>query len=300
MLLPEQAMLGDVQVHGAAPHNGYRLEAVDVERTVRSNSQPRPQGHGALVRTHWYGGALIGLKGFVEADGLEADSQLQERWSDLLRTSRLQRATALAALLGSAPVVFQFIPRGETSWWQYECLEESAPQDSGGRAPWLAWEATYLASRPWAETVEIAERSYDPTVAGSGSGLAFPVEWPLEWTSGAPGDDLLQVENEGNTWAYPQLVITGPAVNPVLTNETTGETIVMMGTTVLAGEELRLDTFTRRVLAPGDVERPDLIDTSQTTWWALAPGINLIRLGGSGFATGQTQLSVLYRHARFF
>lgn len=290
MILPTAATLNGLPIHGTDAE-GLRLEQVTVERQTRAVQSSRPMRHGILDRSRFYGGAQVGLRGWVFDTGNVADAAMQDAWSAFLGASRMV----------DDPIVFAFQPRGEEPWWRYEVVESDAPTDSAGVAGWAAWEGAWTSSRPWAESTDEVAATYHPTMGGGGTGLVWPITWPIDWSGGSGDDasDLLQAVNEGNTITYPQFTITGPVTNPTVRNETAERTVHIVGVTLAAGDTLTVDTFTRRLTLIDASERPDLIDSAQTRWWGLQPGSNLIRLDGAGM-TEDTELRVTYRHARYF
>jgi hypothetical protein len=134
---------------------------------------------------------------------------------------------------------------------------------------------------------------FDPTLAG-GSGLTFPLAFELGF-----GDDVspFSVINEGNISTPAVFTVEGPATNFSILNDTTGERIVTTADLEL-GESLVIDTSSRTAKLNGETDRADLIDSSQTTWFELVKGTNVLRLNGSGFSEGETSLNVNFRDAR--
>lgn len=83
-----------------------------------------------------------------------------------------------------------------------------------------------------------------------------------------------QAVNAGDIDAWPVFVITGPVDNPVITNETTGQTFLVIGT-VLAGETLTIDSRSG-VVTPSSyrlVGRPwQLVRGNNTVRWRASSG----------------------------
>ena len=121
----------------------------------------------------------------------------------------------------------------------------------------------------------------------------FDPSFPLTFGESSP----FTVSNGGNTDTLPTFTVSGPMTSGAITNETTGDSIELTGA-LLTGETLVIECDTRRVLLNGETDRPDLIDVASSTWIRLVPGLNRLRLSGSGFETGETELSVTFREAR--
>lgn len=102
------------------------------------------------------------------------------------------------------------------------------------------------------------------------------------------------VTNDGDVKAWPRWVITGPGVDPVLINSTTGERLAITAT-LAAGETITIDT------APGvkTVKGPTGASIfgslgAGSVLWALAQGANVLSLQFSG-ANGSSSVELRYR-----
>jgi len=114
----------------------------------------------------------------------------------------------------------------------------------------------------------------------------------------ASGDAQLSVENEGTIASPPVFTITGPVTNPIIDNDTTGQSIYTQETALSAGQTLTIDVANRSVVLDGTTGRPDLINVALTNWFSIRPGVNQLRLRGSDMASTQTNLAVTFRNAR--
>jgi hypothetical protein len=85
--------------------------------------------------------------------------------------------------------------------------------------------------------------------------------------SGSPGGELI-ANNTGNLQAYPIFTVRGPAVNPVITNATTGQSFQILAT-LTAGTTVTIDSRSGTI-TPGSVR-------ISGAPFALAPGLNTIR-----------------------
>jgi hypothetical protein len=137
--------------------------------------------------------------------------------------------------------------------------------------------------------------SYEPADAGSGRGVHFPLVFPLEFFGQSSAE--LVVTNAGYSPTPPVHLLTGPALNPILANETTEESLFTKDLDLAAGQTLEIDVRNRRVLVDGTL-RPDLIDASRSVWWELAAGENHLRVRGGNFVDAQTVYTVNFRDAR--
>ena len=115
--------------------------------------------------------------------------------------------------------------------------------------------------------------------------------WVDAWQQECCGDPFAI----GDAVTWPQLTLHGPITDPIISNITTGQSIVLNGE-LEAGQTLVIDPRRRTVLLDGDPaeSRYHWSDGAATTWWALIPGSNHLGLLGTGTDT-TTRLGVLWR-----
>lgn len=97
------------------------------------------------------------------------------------------------------------------------------------------------------------------------------------------GSGTFNVENLGNYQVWPTFVVTGPGATVTLTNNVTGDDVVLAG---LSGAAT-VDFKARSVNVGGTDEYGSVQPSPQ--WWQLQPGVNSIT------ATGATSVTVQYR-----
>lgn len=278
----ESAYIDNLQVQGAAPYGvtGFQIGSP----APRAVTDLRPNDHGATDATRYYGPRTIELTGNIVAASPEA------LWA---------AADALKAVLSlGAWRVLRFRRRG-LSYFERCLVRVDSAVDMPlilGTDRYLAYGVSLFAPDPRFYSDTLSQGSYDPTGSAEG-GLKFPLDFPLNF-NGAVGQAQLEVVNEGTISTPPTIVVTGPVLNPIIDNDTTGQSIYTRECGLSAGVTLELDTAVRSVLLGGTTSRPDLIDVSLTDWWYLAPGQNLLRLRGSGMSAGVTELAVTFRSAR--
>jgi hypothetical protein len=276
------AYLDDLQIHGGTDYgiSGFQMGSP----APRAVTDLRPSEHGATDDTRYYGPRTFDVVGRVLA------ASVGDLWP-------LVDALKGALVLGSWHVL-RF--RREGLSYDERCLVRvDSPVDMPlvlGSTRMLQYGVTLFAADPRLYTDTESAGAYDPTDAGTG-GLAFPLDFELDFDV-ADGSAQLQAVNEGTIGTPPAYVITGPVTNPIIDNDTTGESIYTQECALSAGETLEIDVATRTVTLGGTTERPDLIDVSLTTWGYLAPGTNLLRLRGSDMSVGSTELAVTFRSAR--
>lgn len=275
------AYLDDLQIHGSS---AYGLQSMTLGAPApRAVTDVKPNDHGAVDATNYYGPRNIELQGVVQTTDF---SSLWDAVDEL--KGKLS--------LGSYHT-FKFTRQGRSFDEQVSARVDS-PVDiliSAMPTPFLQWGVSLFCPDPRLYAVTESSGSYDPTISGT-AGLDFPLDFPLDFGA---SDTLgrLTVTNEGNMDSPPVFVITGPVTNPIIDNDSTGESIYTQSCGLTSSDSLTIDVANKTVVLNG-TNRPDLIDASLTTWFNLQPGTNQLRLRGTGMSTGSTLLAVTFRSAR--
>ena len=279
----ESATIDGLEIHGGA--NGVGLTSFDLgSPSPRVVTEALPFRHGSSDATAYYGGRVVLIEGLVRADTLPA------MWGLL---DDVKQAMSLGAL---RPLVFR--REGQSESERLLVRPDGpvlAPVTTGMRGPMIRWSAQLFAPDPRMYSDTVSTGAYDPTDTGDG-GLLFDLDFELAF--GASGAAALTVTNEGTIGTPAVFTITGPVVNPIIDNDTTGQSIHTTGLDLAAGSTVVLDTGARTLRLGGTTLRPDLIDSQLTTWFELAPGTNQLRMRGSGMSATETELAVAYRSAR--
>jgi Siphovirus-type tail component, C-terminal domain len=275
--------LDDFYIHGGS--NGVALTTFDLgSPSPRSIIDTRPGQHGATDATRYYGPRLIALGGRVVAS---TAASLWSNFDDL-------KGALVAGSTHTLKIVRDGTGIAERCQVRVDGALES-PVVAGTVGPIMRFGVTLLAPDPRWYSDTLSQGSYDPTDSGTG-GLTFDLDFELTFnvSSGA----TLTTDNQGTISTPPYFTVTGPVVNPKITNETTGESIYTTGLALSTGATVEIDVANRRCLLGGTTSRPDLIDSSLTEWFELQPGINQLRMTGSGMSASATNLAVSYRSAR--
>jgi hypothetical protein len=109
----------------------------------------------------------------------------------------------------------------------------------------------------------------DESTAAVTPGVSFPIAFSMGFGGGTPGTQTT-VTNSGTVPAEWTAVINGPVVDPVITNQTTGETMTF-DITIADGDSLTVDTDNRTVKLNGTTNRYSTFD-SASTWFTLPVG----------------------------
>lgn len=121
-----------------------------------------------------------------------------------------------------------------------------------------------------------------------GGGYTTPYSLPVTWT---PGQTPAQVENTGDIYIYPQLVLNGAYTNPRITNVTTGA-FIELNVTTAPGQEIIIDMKKRTITLDGGSVAAYRTDDS--SWWFLQPGVNVILLNSDSGSDEETGI-IRYR-----
>lgn len=115
------------------------------------------------------------------------------------------------------------------------------------------------------------EQSANVTRVAEG-GYVTPYILPVIWEAG--GAPTI-VTNSGDGNYYPVITLNDEALNPIITNQATGESFGL-NLSMLDGDEVIIDMYNRTVTLNGS----DILGnkTDDSIWWALLPGDNPILL----------------------
>lgn len=136
---------------------------------------------------------------------------------------------------------------------------------------------------------------YDPaatvqTFTASAATAFFPI-MPLRLSSSNIGSGF-SIFNNGDIDAYPVFTITGPGMNPTLTNTTTGKTVAAT-IALTAGQVLTIDTQAKTVTREDGSNQFSTLSFASALW-TLVAGQNAITLAMSGTGSG-SQIQVSYK-----
>ena len=95
--------------------------------------------------------------------------------------------------------------------------------------------------------------------------------------------------NCGNTPATPTISIAGPAINPVVTNDTSGEKL-SLNLTLVAGDVITIDCFKRTVIQGASTNRMASVVTG-SKFWSLAPGATALRFSADAYDVGTATIT---------
>lgn len=150
-------------------------------------------------------------------------------------------------------------------------------------APDPRWYSSTLHSQGITYNSSASGRGYNSPASGRSYDYGY---------GGGGQSNAVTITNAGTFNTLPSVRITGPAVNPYIFNETTGETLYLTYS-LPSGEYLDINFKNRTVLLNGTASR---YYAKSGEWFELVPGANQIRFGLS--TTDWTpQVSMTWRDA---
>jgi hypothetical protein len=137
----------------------------------------------------------------------------------------------------------------------------------------------------------LAGRTYNRVYTATATNPSNPNATGMSFGGGAGAPNL--ITNDGWTTTYPVITITGPAINPKVTNVTAGA-FLLIDQTLGTGDTLILNTDYRTVTLNG-INRRAILNNS-STWFAAPPGTSYYTFLATG-TDGNTSCVVSWRNA---
>ena len=146
--------------------------------------------------------------------------------------------------------------------------------------------------------------SADPTgELGDRVGMTFPFRPPLAFDAAGYPDikaSVVSVVNDGTATTYPVVMLDYASAFAytyvLLQNLTTGE-YLKFNSGLVGPTSLRIDFSERTITGPAAANRYGVIDTVESTWWGLVPGVNRLAVRLVSTTFGYPTFSVNYRDA---
>lgn len=262
------------------PSTGWHRTSVDIGfPAVRAVSGARPDADGEDDTTAHHGAAAVTLAArLVDAAG---------------RTHRQMIDELRAFCHPTARPWLVYTEAGEQRQVRLRADAQAAPLLTvTHRDVQVSWRAPDGVSESLAEEIGVAF-AVPTDEGGFGFDLAFDLSFPA---SSAVGSTT--VTNRGNTDVRPVLRLYGPATDPRVENQTTGERLLFTGLTIAAGDWLEIDCREATIRLNGLVEqsRYSRLDFAASQFLRLIPGPNTVRYYPVVFADG-ARIEVRYHSA---
>jgi hypothetical protein len=101
------------------------------------------------------------------------------------------------------------------------------------------------------------------------------------------------VSNSGWVTTYPTITITGPIIDPVVSNATTGDALYLTGN-YAAPDTIEIDLYNKLITVNGLAAR-NILNTG--TWFGAEPGNNTFTFTGTGTLVGATSATITWQAA---
>ncbi len=129
-------------------------------------------------------------------------------------------------------------------------------------------------------------RTYNRVYTAAATPNAYPNETGMSYGGGSAATNA--ISNIGWTTTYPIFTITGPCINPKVTNTLNGN-YLLVNTTMISSDTLVINTDLRTVTL-NNVNRRALLNNS-STWFAAPPGTSYYTFDAQGTGAGTTCLT---------
>ena len=136
-----------------------------------------------------------------------------------------------------------------------------------------------------------AGRTYNRVYTATQTPNANPFQTGMSYGGGSTAANIIQ--NDGWTTTYPLITITGPCINPKVT-DVTGSAFLLVDSAIGTEDTLVLNTDLRTVTLNG-VNRRALLNNS-STWFAAPPGTSYYTFTATA-TDGNTSCVVTWRNA---
>lgn len=110
------------------------------------------------------------------------------------------------------------------------------------------------------------QKSVTLGVAGMAYGFDIPMPMPFNINTNIQNGQGI-CENDGTESAFPTITLYGPAPNPRIINESTGQ-YIKVPLTLNAGQYVTIDTLNCLIMLNGTSQ---IVEDPATSWWSLAP-----------------------------
>lgn len=122
-----------------------------------------------------------------------------------------------------------------------------------------------------------------------GGGFVLPAILPIAFEAGTGGTVI--ITNAGDSKALPIITLSGTLTNPRISNLTTGKSLALSHT-IASGESIVINMRQHTIVQGGVTNRIDK-KTSDSAWFWLAPGPNILQLTTSASGENGTAYVVI-------
>lgn len=232
---------------------------------IRSSYIPNPGEHGEVVLESFYGGRTVVITGRIEAGNLGK-----------LRDMQQALRTAFVHVWHEHPLIFH---TGQAENTVFIDCKKSAP---------IAMREAHRDFRPW--------RDFQVTLRASNPRVLSYMEELNQATLDTPDPDgsvFMGVLNRGNFGAQPRIRLGGTLTDPVVSNDTNGQSISLTGT-IADGDYVEIDVARKTIVDQTGANQFSLLSVG-SDWMELEPGYNDISIVAASSADSP-YLYMWHRH----
>lgn len=246
---------------------------------IRTSTQNRAGGNGAILSNQLYGGRAFTLEGFIYKPTFSEFFAIRDA---LINECRIEKDEDGFLILKTL-----YITRADGKEFQIECVlrDFTIGAEKYGYVP---LQLQFFA--PEASVDSLAEYTVQLLAQISG-GVIIPVIIPAVFDESAGGSTT--INNLGSMEAFPIVTFSGQLTAPILTNVTTGK-YMALGQNMVTGDIIIVDMKDQTILKNGTNALDSRILGSE--WLGLIAGNNLLQLTTSDSAD-DGQVSITYRDA---
>ena len=262
------------------PNDSIRVADFEVTMSVRGVSEDHATADGALDTTAWLSAAAVTIDLAAVDIGGPVATTLDQMTALLLPFARPYLVVTDTEWASPRQLQIRF----DSHTHPYEQSNYRAVQ-LAFKAPRAVWEDTTIQQVTLAadllDTTGFVFTDTNGATATDTAGFTFN-------PSTSAGSSIVTVA--GNARPAWRARLYGPAAGPVLTNDTTGQSLVFTESLLLGpGDYLELDSVNRTavLLSQPDASRLQFMDFSQSVWITFDPGVNRVRYhAASGTGAG--------------
>lgn len=259
-----------------------------ISSKIRGDTYDRPEADGGVEPENQY----LGPKMMV-AEGEVWGASVAAAW----QAFRVLEAVMVDAV--QTQTLLKWRAAGDTiDLQQLVRLVDAQPPilDSDEQGPFLRYQKTFRADDPNAYSQ--VSQSVVASAPTAGAGMPFAIIFPLVFGTATGG--TVTALNNGNARSWPTITITGPIVNPVVGNQTTGRYLYFDSLSLAAGESLIITTAPNlRAATVGGVSKLGALRFADSIWPSMTRAVTetwqFYALGGG--TTGATTMTVAWRDA---
>lgn len=274
---------GNVTLHSTAAGSNAvvtRAEGLQGTPPIRNIVTPRSQASGAFLRTKYTDERTITLEGEVLGSTIEAAFDN----FDALATAMYDSITTERTLKWRRDSNGQLMQAGVR-------LSELQPLVLTDGSPWIKYQATFKAPDP---------RVYDQTqttatgavLAAAAGGKTYTYTYRRGYSPSSGGS--VSYNNNGSVPTPPVIRIYGYCSSPQIVLD--ANTKLVFTGEIAAGDYLEVDASARTVKLNGSTSRLNLLDVTQSTFFALPTGSGTVQMRASNF-DANARADLIYRSA---